>query len=64
MQSSQFIFEIAKQKNAAGEYFPIWGTCLGMELLLFHSADDVDPRQDCVRMNYALPISFEEGKIL
>lgn len=33
-----FLINIAKQKNDSGTYFPIWGTCLGFELLLLSFA--------------------------
>ncbi|KAJ2944337.1 hypothetical protein O0L34_g18340 [Tuta absoluta] len=32
--AGQHIYEIAKELNDAGDYFPIFGTCLGFELLI------------------------------
>ena len=32
--SGKIIFEIAKEINENGDYFPVWGTCLGMELMM------------------------------
>ncbi|KAI5645421.1 peptidase c26 domain-containing protein [Phthorimaea operculella] len=32
--AGQHIYEIAKQLNDAGDYFPVFGTCLGFELLI------------------------------
>ena len=32
--AAQHIYEIAKELNNAGDYFPIFGTCLGFELMI------------------------------
>eukprot|EP00727_Mastigamoeba_balamuthi_P008063 m51a1_g3878 putative peptidase c26 family protein (434) ;mRNA; r:30437-32299 len=34
------VFAAAKQFNDAGDYFPLWGTCLGFEELIMLAADD------------------------
>jgi len=31
---------LAIEANDKGDYFPVWGTCLGFELLLLASAND------------------------
>lgn len=56
VQSSRYIYEIA-QKLAEEDhnYFPLWGTCLGYQLLLIHSANEGDIRISCQRMNCCLP---------
>lgn len=45
--------------NDRGEYFPIWGTCLGFELLTYVAADGVEHRADCASSNQALPLVFK-----
>lgn len=32
--AGQHIYEIAKELNSAGDYFPLFGTCLGFELMI------------------------------
>ncbi|XP_017861159.1 PREDICTED: gamma-glutamyl hydrolase [Drosophila arizonae] len=34
VKSIQYIYELALQRNKANEYFPIWATCLGFQLML------------------------------
>ena len=33
-----FLVKLAKEANDAGDYFPVWGTCLGFELLMLEAA--------------------------
>ena len=42
MEKGQFITDQAKKINDAGNYFPIWGTCLGFERLALFTASDPD----------------------
>ncbi|XP_049808938.1 gamma-glutamyl hydrolase B-like [Schistocerca nitens] len=37
-EAGAHIYEVAKEMNRQGDYFPLWGTCLGMELLAHVSA--------------------------
>lgn len=46
--------------NERGEYFPVWGTCLGFELLTYLAADDSEHRAHCSSTNQALPLVFKE----
>ena len=62
VQSSKFIYEIAKELNEKGKFFPLWGTCMGFQLILTHSADQIDIRQDCTLMNCCLPLKFESDE--
>jgi gamma-glutamyl hydrolase len=34
------VYDFVKDKNDAGEYLPIWGTCLGFENLAMFASDD------------------------
>lgn len=34
------LYRLAKEANERGEFYPIWGTCLGMELLTVLSSDN------------------------
>lgn len=62
MKSSKYIFEIAKKLNEKGQHFPLWGTCMGFQLMLTHSANAVDIRRDCQQMDCSLPVAFESDK--
>lgn len=60
--AGRHIYEIAKRMNDAGIVMPIWGTCLGMELLAYVSSDGGDPRSECSSQRQALNLTFESGK--
>ncbi|KAM3966442.1 gamma-glutamyl hydrolase A-like [Aphomia sociella] len=47
--AGQFIYEIAQELNDAGDYFPIFGTCLGFELLIILASGrgEVENRIKC-----------------
>jgi len=38
--TSKFLLELAIKANLNGDYFPIWGTCLGLEMLILDVASD------------------------
>ncbi|XP_008214312.2 chitobiosyldiphosphodolichol beta-mannosyltransferase isoform X2 [Nasonia vitripennis] len=52
------IYKIAKKFNKQGDFFPIWGTCLGFELLTYVAANKFEHRSDCSSHNQALPLEF------
>nr|ALS04696.1 gamma-glutamyl hydrolase [Pseudodiaptomus poplesia] len=60
-------FEFAKAANERGEYFPIWGTCLGFELLGLLSIEGQHYLKRCSASNIHLPLEFlpewEQSKI-
>ncbi|XP_075163458.1 lethal (3) 72Dr [Haematobia irritans] len=62
--SSKYIFDIAVELNRKGKYFPLWGTCLGFQLILTHSSGMADIRQDCQSMNASMAIKFEDAEVL
>lgn len=49
------------QINAAGDYFPVFGVCLGFELLLHVANNNQELRADCSSQRVALPLYFKEG---
>lgn len=59
-EAGAHIYEIAKNLNDIGIYFPIFGTCLGFELLLYVSAGQ-EYRAICSSMRQALPLDFTAG---
>eukprot|EP00590_Aulacoseira_subarctica_P005037 CAMPEP_0172433398 /NCGR_PEP_ID=MMETSP1064-20121228/67993_1 /TAXON_ID=202472 /ORGANISM="Aulacoseira subarctica , Strain CCAP 1002/5" /LENGTH=284 /DNA_ID=CAMNT_0013181301 /DNA_START=77 /DNA_END=931 /DNA_ORIENTATION=- len=38
--SAKRIWNLAKEANDNGDFFPLWGTCLGFELMVMLAADD------------------------
>lgn len=59
-KAGRYIYDIAKEMNDNGNYFPLWGTCLGFELLTYLSANGDEHRADCKSNNQALPLEFKE----
>lgn len=55
------LYHHAILKNMAGVYFPVWGTCLGFELLTFLAAQRDEIRTLCQAENVALPLRFKPG---
>lgn len=39
-QSGNYLLTLAKNANDHGEYFPVWGTCLGFEMMILSAAKD------------------------
>ncbi|XP_020816829.1 gamma-glutamyl hydrolase isoform X1 [Drosophila serrata] len=52
--------KLAKKENDAGGYFPLWGTCLGFQLLLIHAAETPKIRTDCMHIQQAMPLRLSE----
>lgn len=58
--AGRHIYDIAIEMNERGNYFPLWGTCLGFELLTYLSADGKEHRAYCSSSNQALPLVFKD----
>ncbi|XP_077291262.1 gamma-glutamyl hydrolase A-like [Arctopsyche grandis] len=57
--AGDIIYKIAKSLNDKGQYFPLWGTCLGFELLVYLAANRKDFRASCNSINQPLPLNFK-----
>ncbi|KAG5305805.1 GGHB hydrolase, partial [Pseudoatta argentina] len=55
------IYRIVKRINEEGTYFPIFGICLGFELLTYVAANRVAHRTHCSSNNQRLPLEFTPG---
>lgn len=62
--AGRYIYNIAVDMNKRGEHMPIFGTCLGFELLAYITSENGDPRADCSSDRQALALEFEPGFIL
>ncbi|CAG9812107.1 unnamed protein product [Chironomus riparius] len=59
--TGEIIYKIATKLNDNGDFFPLWGTCLGFELLTYLSANRSEHRAICSSTNQALPLEFKEN---
>ncbi|XP_001352540.4 gamma-glutamyl hydrolase [Drosophila pseudoobscura] len=58
--AGEHLIQLAVQLNDNGTFMPVWGTCLGMELLVYKLANGTDHRISCRASGMALPIVFKE----
>ncbi|VVD01305.1 unnamed protein product [Leptidea sinapis] len=60
--AGQHIYDIALQMNAGGDYFPIFGTCLGFELLIILASrrESGENRVPCYSFK-SLPLQFTKN---
>lgn len=62
--AGKYIFTIARELNAKGEYFPLWGTCLGFELMPYLWVNRGEIRGNCESINQASKLHFVDGESL
>lgn len=61
-QEGEYLWNLAKQANDQGDYYPIWGTCLGFEELAVLETGNGDVISlDVMATNLALPLRFTPG---
>ncbi|XP_054732884.1 gamma-glutamyl hydrolase-like isoform X1 [Anastrepha obliqua] len=64
VRATEIIIRIAKEKFDKGIHLPIWGTCLGFQLLVLYTTETAattygtDPRDKCQPMNCDLKVEF------
>lgn len=58
LKIGQFIVDHAKKMNDDGQFFPIWGTCLGFENLAIFTAKNGDPLEKYGQSHVSLPLQF------
>ena len=57
--TAKYMYQRAVEANDAGDYFPIWGTCLGFQwLLMLTSHNDNILDGDFDSDNYTIPLNF------
>lgn len=59
-EAGRHIYDIASEMNEKGDYFPLWGTCLGFELLTYLSAGGNEHRASCSSQSQSLPLKFKD----
>jgi len=60
-EASNFMFDMAKKENDAGEVFPIWGTCLGFEMIVLMANGGQPNLKNCLSYDQALPLDVVDG---
>lgn len=61
VEAGRLILDEAETMNANGDFFPVWGTCLGLELMTFHENGGNDLRVNCSAYNEANNVIFTPG---
>ncbi|CAL1542810.1 unnamed protein product [Lymnaea stagnalis] len=59
-QSGRYLYDLAIQANDKGDYFPIWGTCLGFELMTKLTANKNYLQRTETKI-LTLPLRFQKG---
>jgi len=61
-EEGEILWNLAKQANDRGDYYPIWGTCLGFEELAVLETGNANAISlDVAATNLALPLRFTRG---
>lgn len=60
-EAAKQLYDLATKANERGVYYPLWGICLGMQVLIY-GALGFDIRGDCSAKNISLPLEFVDGK--
>ncbi|KAB0796136.1 hypothetical protein PPYR_10197 [Photinus pyralis] len=61
-EAGQMIYDVALERNRNGDYYPIWGICLGMELLIevANGLGQREVREACLSKKVSLPLEFRK----
>lgn len=61
-KSAQYMYDKIVAANEAGDYMPLWGTCMGFQWLLYAATRDsniLDPKSGQMdSYNYSIPLEF------
>ena len=63
--AGQYLIELAVEANKNGDYFPVWGTCLGYELMMIAISNDKDVLDRLNSSNHVLKLEYvsDESRI-
>ncbi|XP_049777986.1 gamma-glutamyl hydrolase-like isoform X1 [Schistocerca cancellata] len=56
--AGEILYNLTVGLNENGDYFPLWSTCLGFELMLYLAAGQREHRCSCSANDVALPLEF------
>ena len=57
-ESGNFLLNLARKTNENGEYFPVWGTCLGFEMMVLSVAGDKKILSVFNSTNHSMKLKF------
>ncbi|XP_013781037.1 gamma-glutamyl hydrolase-like isoform X2 [Limulus polyphemus] len=60
-KAGKILYNLAIVANQKGDYFPVWGTCLGFELLTYLAANGTSWMKSCWTQDLALSLKISEG---
>jgi len=64
-KSAQYMFDKVVAANQAGDYMPLWGTCMGFQWLVLAASRDsniLDPKSGQMdAYNYSIPLDFTKA---
>jgi len=61
VEAGRWILEEADKMNEEGDFFPVWGTCLGYELMSVLQNNEVDIRVNCSAYNTSNSLTLTPG---
>lgn len=61
VKSGLFLLNLAKEANDKGDFFPVWGTCLGFEFMLYAAAGTPEVLSSCKANNQVDKLRFQSG---
>lgn len=62
-REGRLLLSLAKKTNDAGEHYPVWGTCLGFELMGLHESGE-NILSSCDSHDQALPLEFVNDSLI
>ncbi|CAG7834539.1 unnamed protein product [Allacma fusca] len=60
-KAGRLLLQLAREANDRGDYFPMWGTCLGFEFMLYTASGSQEIRADCGAVNVVDRLKFTEA---
>ena len=63
-KTAKILFNLAVKANDAGDVFPMWGTCLGFQMLMSLGADGEDVTTPVDAEDYSIPLNFSQGWLI
>jgi len=55
-KTGAFLINLAIDANKKGDYFPVWGTCLGYELIVLTVSNDTNIFDNYDSSNHAMSV--------
>jgi gamma-glutamyl hydrolase len=56
------LLRLAREANEAGDFFPVWGTCLGFEFMAYEASGGKELRTSCGAWNVVDILKLTKGE--